>query len=337
MTRRALLALVALAARALAGDPLPSWNSGAAKHAILTFVANVTHRGHANFIPENRRIAVFDNDGTLWVEQPMYTQLAFVMDRVRELAPQHPEWERQEPFKFVLNGDLTAVAQSGERGMMQLLMATHAGMTSEEFDKIVKDWIQTAKHPRFNRPYTECVYQPMLEVMAYLRLNGFKTYIVSGGGVEFMRPWAERVYGIPPEQVIGSSIKTKYEIRDGRPVLLRLPEIEFVDDKDGKPIGIHDKIGRRPLAAFGNSDGDQQMLEWTAAGKGSRLMLLVHHTDAEREYAYDRESHFGRLDYAWDEAKDKGWTVVDMKRDWKTIFPPVKTSAPVVSKRNHRP
>jgi len=303
-------------------DPLPSWNDTAPKKAIIGFVEKVTKENTPDFVPVTERIATFDNDGTPWVEQPMYVQLAFVLDRVKELAPKHPEWKTTQPFKGVLDGDMKAVAATGEKGLMQLIAATHAGMTVEQFQQLVTGWLATAQQPKFKRPYTECVYQPMLELLAYLRANGFKTYIVSGGGVEFMRPWTEKIYGIPPEQVVGSSIKTKFEMVNGKPVLMRLPDINFIDDKDGKPIGINQYIGRRPIAAFGNSDGDQQMLEWTAAGDGPHFMLLVHHTDAVREYAYDRQSSFGRLDTALDEANAKGWTVVDMKNDWKTIFPP---------------
>lgn len=302
-------------------DPLPSWNDGPCKRAILDFVSRVTIPGNSGFVPQAERIATFDNDGTLWTEQPMYTQMAFVLDRVKALAPQHPEWKQRQPFKAILEDNLKALAAGGEKGMMQVLTATSTGMTTQDFEGTVKQWVSTAQHPRFHRPYIECVYQPMLELMAFLRANGFKTYITSGGGVEFMRPWTEQVYGIPPEQVIGSSVKTKFEMRNGQPVLFRLPQVNLVDDKDGKPVGINEFIGRRPIAAFGNSDGDQQMLEWTAAGKGPRLMLIVHHTDAEREYAYDRQSSFGRLDAALDEAQKKGWVIVDMKRDWKTIFP----------------
>jgi phosphoserine phosphatase len=270
--------------------------------------------------PEDR-IATFDNDGTLWTEQPMYTQLAFALDRVKAMAPQHPEWKDKQPFKAVLEGDLKSLAEAGEHGLLELVMATHAGMTTGEFAKIVTDWLATAKHPKFKKPYTKLIYQPMLELLAYFRANGFKTYIVSGGGIEFMRPWSKNIYGIPPEQVIGSSIKTKFEMRDGRPTLFRLPEINFIDDKAGKPVGINQYIGRRPIAAFGNSDGDLQMLQWTTLGDGRRLGLIVHHTDAEREYAYDRKSPFGKLDKALDAAESDQWTVVDMKRDWKVIFP----------------
>jgi phosphoglycolate phosphatase-like HAD superfamily hydrolase len=303
-------------------DPLPSWNDTPSKRAIIAFVDKVTREGSPDFVPVDQRIATFDNDGTLWIEQPMYVQLAFIIDRVKELAPQHLDWKTTQPFKGVLAGDMKAVAATGEKGLMQLVAATHAGMTSEQFQNIVASWLARAQQPKFKRPYTECVYKPMLELLAYLRANGFKTYIVSGGGVEFMRPWTEKVYGIPPEQVVGSSIKTKFQLVNGKPDLMRLPEINFIDDKEGKPVGINQYIGRRPIAAFGNSDGDQQMLEWTAAGDGPRLMLLVHHTDAAREYAYDRQASFGRLDTALDEANAKGWTVVDMKNDWKVIFPP---------------
>jgi hypothetical protein len=301
-------------------DPLPSWNDTSPKKAIITFVEKVTKEGTSDFVPVDQRIATFDNDGTLWVEQPMYAQLAFVLDRVKQLAPKHPDWKTTQPFQGVLDGDIKAVAATGEKGLMQLVAATHAGVTVDQFQKAVSDWLATARHPRFKRPYNECTYQPMVELLKYLRANGFKTYIVSGGGVEFMRPWTKRAYGIAPEQVIGSSIKTKFEMLDGEPVLMRLPEINFIDDKEGKPVGINQFIGRRPIAAFGNSDGDQQMLEWTAAGDGPRLMLLVHHTDADREYAYDRKSSFGKLDQALDEAHAKGWVVVDMKKDWKRIF-----------------
>jgi hypothetical protein len=301
------------------GDPLPSWNDGAAKQAIVAFVERVTETDGADFVAVPERIAVFDNDGTLWAEQPMYFQLVFALDRVRALAPEHPEWRDQQPFKGVLENDLPSVLAGGEQALVELLMATHAGMTTDEFAAIVTDWIATARHPETGRRYDEMVYQPMLELLEYLRANGFKTFIVSGGGIEFMRPWAERVYGIPPEQVVGSSIKTSFEMRDGVPVLMRAPEINFIDDKAGKPVGINQHIGRRPLAAFGNSDGDLQMLQWTTAGAGARFALIVHHTDAEREWAYDRESSIGRLDEAWDEALAKGWTVVDMAQDWRVI------------------
>jgi phosphoserine phosphatase len=302
-------------------DPLPSWNPGPAKDAVLQFVRDVKTPGQPKFVRAEDRIAVFDNDGTLWSERPAYFQLFFALDRVKALAPNHPEWKTKQPFKAALEGDLKTVFSGGEHALIELVMASHAGNTTEEFEQIVIEWIGTAKHPRFKRPYTDCVFQPMLELLSYLRANGFKTWIVSGGGIEFMRPWVEKVYGIPPEQVIGSSIKTRFEIRDGKPVLVRLPEIDFIDDKGEKPVGIHKFIGRRPIAAFGNSDGDLQMLQWTAAGSGSRFCLYVHHTDAEREWAYDRKSSIGRLDKGLDEAQAKGWTVVDMKKDWKRVFP----------------
>ena len=269
----------------------------------------------------DERIAVFDNDGALWSEKPAYFQLLFAIDRIKQLAPQHPEWKTTQPFKAVLDNDMEALADSGEKGLLQLVMASHAGMTTTEFEQIVGDWLMTARHPRFKRPYTELVYQPMLELLHYLRANGFKTFIVSGGGIEFMRPWTQAVYGIPPEQVIGSSIKVQFELRDGEPVLVRLPEIDFIDDKAGKPVGIHKFIGRRPIAAFGNSDGDLQMLQWTTAGEGARFGLIVHHTDAQREWAYDRDTHVGKLDKALGEAAAQGWTVVDMKNDWRVIYP----------------
>ena len=304
-----------------AEDPLPSWNGGPAKESIVSFVETVTDPKNPSYVEPQERIAVFDNDGTLWAEQPVYFQLAFVKDRIKELAPQHPEWKTEQPFKAVLEGDKETLAESGYEGLMELLMATHSGMTNAEFQDTVTQWLATAKHPRFKRPYTEVIYQPMLELLSYLRANGFKTYIVSGGGIEFMRPWTEQVYGIPPEQVVGSSIKTKFEIKDGKPVIMREAEIDFIDDKEGKPVGINSHIGRRPIAAFGNSDGDLQMLQWTEAGEGSRFMLLVHHTDDKREWAYDRASHIGKLDKALDQAQHNGWTVVDMKEDWNRIFP----------------
>jgi hypothetical protein len=302
-------------------DPLPSWSEGSAKAAILEFVAAVTDENGKDYVRPAERIAVFDNDGTLWSEQPMYFQLAFALDRVKALAPTHPEWKDEQPFKAVLEGDLETALAGGEHALLELVMGTHAGDTTKEFSQIVKDWLTTARHPTTGRPYTDMVYEPMLELLAYLRVNGFKTYIVSGGGIEFMRPWTESVYGIPPEQVVGSSIKTKFEMRAGTPVLVRLPEINFIDDKAGKPVGINQHIGRRPIAAFGNSDGDLQMLQWTAAGGGRRFCLYVHHTDADREWAYDRDSSVGRLDKGLDEARARGWTVADMKSDWQRIFP----------------
>ena len=314
------VAAIAFAAPVSGADPLPSWNDTASRRAIVEFVGKVTQEGSPDYVPAPERIATFDNDGTLWAEQPMYFQAFFVVDRVKALAPQHPQWTTQEPFASVLKGDMKTALKDGEKALLEMVMATHAGMSTAEFEQIVKDWIATAQHPKTGQPFTGMVYQPMRELLAYLRANGFKTYIVSGGGIEFMRPWSEKVYGVPPEQVIGSSIKTKYEIRDGKPVLVRLPEINFIDDKEGKPIAINQHIGRRPIAAFGNSDGDLQMLQWTTAGAGPRFALIVHHTDAEREWAYDRKSHIGKLDKALDEAQARGWTVVDMKRDWKTVF-----------------
>lgn len=308
---------------AKSADPLPSWNNGTTKTAIVQFVKNVAQKGGPDFVPPAERIATFDNDGTLWCEQPI-AQLIFALDRVKAETSKHPEWKDTEPFKSVLANDMKGVTATGEHGLMELMMASHAGMTTEEFEQIVKNWLATAKHPKYNRPYTELVYQPMLELLSYLRANGFKTYVVSGGGIEFMRTWMEKVYGIPPEQIVGSSIKTKFELQGGKPVLMRLPEIDFNDDKDGKPVAIQRFIGRRPIAAFGNSDGDLQMLQWTAAGSGPRFELLVHHTDGEREYAYDRQSPIGRLDKALEEAVQKGWTVVDMKKDWKRVFPSAK-------------
>jgi phosphoglycolate phosphatase-like HAD superfamily hydrolase len=317
----ALLVLCGCASTQSSSDALPSWNDGPAKQAIVAFVAKTTTAGSPDFVPPAERIATFDNDGTLWIEQPMYTQLLFALDRVKVLAPQHPEWKDQEPFASLLKGDVKAALAGGEHAIVEIFMATHAGMSTAEFEQIVKDWIKTAKHPVYKRPYTECVYQPMVELLTYLRANGFKTFIVSGGGIEFMRPWVEQVYGIPPEQVIGSSAKTKYEMRDGKPVLMRLPEIDFIDDKDGKPVGINSHIGRRPVCAFGNSDGDQQMLEWTQGGAGARLMMLVHHDDAAREFAYGAESHIGTFsDALMAEAKAQKWTVISMKDDWKTVF-----------------
>jgi phosphoglycolate phosphatase-like HAD superfamily hydrolase len=303
-------------------DPLPAWNDGAVKKSITDFVARVTTQGGSDFVPVPERIATFDNDGTLWTEQPYYFQIAFALDRIKAMAPRHPEWKNKQPFKALLEGDKKMFAAAGKNGLLQVIAVTHAGMTVEDFTKTVIDWTETARHPRFNRPYTELVYQPMLELLAYLRANGFKTFIVSGGGIEFMRQWTERVYGIPPEQVVGSSGVVKYQIgADGKPELMKLAKIEFIDDGPGKPAGINRFIGRRPIFAFGNSDGDLQMLQWTMAGQGLRFAGIVHHTDAEREYAYDRESKVGKLDKALDEASAKGWAVVDMKRDWNKVFP----------------
>jgi phosphoserine phosphatase len=302
-------------------DPLPSWNEGPSKQAIVKFVGDVTAPGGPSFVPVPERIAVFDNDGTLWSEQPMYFQLAFALERVKAMAPAHPEWKDKEPFKTLLAGDVKGALAQGEKGLLEIVGATHSGMTTEEFSKAVTDWAGTAKHPKTGRLYTEMIFQPMVELLGYLRAHGFKTFIVSGGGVEFMRPWAEKAYGIPPEQVVGSSGVVKFEMRPTGPVLLKEPKVEFVDDGPGKPVGINRFIGRRPILAFGNSDGDHQMLQYTAAGSGRRFLGIVHHTDAEREWAYDRTSHIGKLDKAWDEAVAKGWTLVDMKTAWKRIYP----------------
>jgi phosphoserine phosphatase len=319
----ALLPAITAAAQT---DSLPSWNDGRAKSAIVEFVQKVTDKSSPQFVPPAERIATFDNDGTLWIEHPMYTQLAFALDRIKALAPRHPEWKTKQPFKAVLDNDLKTLAAGGEKGMVELVMASHAGMSTAKFEAIVTDWLDKARHPRFKRRYTELAYQPMLELLAFLRTNGFKTYIVSGGGLEFMRPMTEKVYGIPPEQVVGSTIKTKYEVKDGKPVLMRLAQIDFIDDKAGKPVGINTFIGRRPVAAFGNSAGDREMLEWTGSGSGRRLMMLVFHDDAEREYAYGPanglpDTKFGTFPQSlMDEANNKGWVVISMKNDWKAIF-----------------
>ena len=310
---------------AYAADPLPSWNDGKVKESIIDFVEKVTKEGSSDFVAANERIATFDNDGTLWSEQPIYFQLQFAMDRVKQLAPQHPEWKSTQPFQAVLENDQQAILDSGERGLIKLVMATHANMTTDQFAKSVKEWIATAKHPRFGRPYPELVFQPMLELLKYLRVNQFKTYIVSGGGVEFVRVFAEEVYGIPPEQVIGSTIKTKFEMRDEIPVLIRIPEVDFINDKAGKPVAINKFIGVRPIAAFGNSDGDLQMLQWTAAGDGVSLQMVIHHTDAKREWAYDRDSHIGKLDELLNQAKKQGWSIANMQLDWKIIYPTAKS------------
>jgi len=305
---------------AAAAEPLESWNDTTAREGIVAFVEAVTDPASPDFVPPPERIAVFDNDGTLWSEKPFYFQLFFALDRVKALAPAHPDWQETQPFKAALEGDLETLFSLGEHGLLELVMATHAGNTTEEFSAIVQEWIRTARHPRFDRPFTDLVYQPMVELLGYLRANGFRTWIVSGGGIEFMRPWVYEVYGIPPEQVVGSSIKTKFELRDGEPVLVRLPEINFIDDKAGKPVGIHQHVGRRPIAAFGNSDGDLQMLQWATAGDGRRLGVLIRHTDDQREWAYDRDSSVGRLDKALDLADSEGWIVVDMKNDWNRVY-----------------
>ena len=328
MRRRPFL-LLAVAAGLLADvagalaqdDPLPSWNDGAVKKSIVDFVTRTTTTGSADFVPVPERIAVFDNDGTLWTEQPVYFQFAFAIDRVKQLAPQHPKWQTREPFKSILAGDMAGLAASGQKGLLEVVAATHSGMTTEEFARTVGEWITSAQHPRFKRPYIDLVYQPMIELLAYLRGHGYKTFIVSGGGIEFMRPWTEKVYGIPPEQVVGSSIVTKFEMKDGKPVLMRLPKIDFIDDGPGKPVGINQFIGRRPIFAAGNSDGDLEMLQWVTGGQGPRFGMLVHHTDEKREWAYDRQSKVGRLDKALDAAVAAKWTVVDMKWDWAKIYP----------------
>lgn len=315
-----IIAAVILTAGTAVADPMPSWNDGPSKQKIIDFVEATTRNGGPDFISSSKRIAVFDNDGTLWAEQPIYFQLAFAFDRIKAMAPQHPEWKETQPFKAVLENDVKALAASGKRGLTELIMTTHAGMTAEEFESVVLDWVATAKHPKTGRLYTEMIYQPMLELLDYLRANGFKTYIVSGGGIDFMRPWAERIYGIPPEQVIGSSVKVEYKDSADGSQLMRLPEVNFIDDKAGKPVGIHYYIGRRPVAAFGNSDGDFEMLEWVTSGNGARLGAFVHHDDAEREVAYDRDSHIGRLDRGLDEAPKRDWSLISMKNEWKCVF-----------------
>jgi hypothetical protein len=320
----ALVALAAVSAASAQTDPLPSWNDGPARARIVGFVQAVTEEGGKDYVPPADRIAVFDNDGCLWSEQPAYFQLLFAIDRVKALAPKHPEWKTKQPFKAVLEGDMKTLAASGEKGLLELVMATHANLTSDEFAQIVRDWLATARHPKLKRPYTELVYQPMLELLAYLRANGFQTWIVSGGGIEFVRVFSEARYGVPPQQVVGSSVKTKYEIRSGQPAIVRLPQIDFIDDKAGKPVGIHKFIGKRPIAAFGNSDGDFELLEWTTSAPGARLGLIVHHDDAEREFAYDRNSHVGRLARGLDEGPKRGWTIVSMKNDWRSVYPPEK-------------
>lgn len=317
---RTIIILLLSVSTAHAADPLPSWRDGPAKQFIISFINKVTQTGSSDFVPIEDRIAVFDNDGTLWSEQPNYVQLVFAIDRVKELAPKHPEWRVTQPFQAVLEGDLHTLRQQGEHGLLKLITATHAGMSTTDYSKIVSDWLSTAVHPTHKRPYTDLVYLPMLEVLSYFKKHGFKNYIVSGGGVEFMRPWSERIYGIPPEQVIGSSIKTKLVSRNGIPELIRLPEINFIDDKADKPVAIHQFIGRRPIAAFGNSDGDLEMLQWVTAGSGARLGVIIQHTDNEREVAYDRKSPIGRLDKALDEAALRNWLVVSMKSDWALIF-----------------
>jgi phosphoserine phosphatase len=328
ISTRKLIALTLLSFILIAGstasaqdaDPLASWSEGPTKTAIVEFIAAVTDAGGEDYVKPADRIATFDNDGTLWVEYPMYTQVLFAFQRVRELAPQHPEWKTKQPFKALLEGDMKTVGASGMKGIGEIVMATHAGMTATEFAEEAGNWLRNTKHPKFNRPYIACTYQPQLELLAYLRANGFKTYIVSGGGISFMRPITMEAYGIPPAQVVGSSIVTEFQIRDGKPVLVRQPKINFIDDKAGKPVGIYQHIGQRPILAFGNADADMQMIQYTKAGNGRSLGLFVHHTDADREFAYDRQSHVGTLDTVLDLAKKHDWIVVDMKRDWKQVF-----------------
>ena len=302
-------------------DPLPSWEDDSVKYRIIQFVVEVTDPDHENFVPEKDRVATFDNDGNLWSEQPLYFQMIFALDRIKEMAPDHPEWQNQQPYQAVLEDDMSAIMESGEHGILELVMATHAGMTVDEFKQTVRQWMATSRHPRFNQSYNSMIYQPMLELLNYLRDNQFKTYIVSGGGVDFMRAWVEEAYGIPPDQVVGSSGKTELVFEDGTPVVRKLPEIDFIDDKSGKPIGITKYIGKRPIFASGNSDGDLEMLQWTAAGAGPRFLLYLHHTDSVREWAYDRDSHIGRLDKGLDIALEQDWTVIDMAKDWKVIYP----------------
>jgi len=302
-------------------DPLPSWNDKESKSSIINFIKETTNPENQNFIPVPDRIAVFDNDGTLWSEKPVYFQLLFAIDRVKELADQHPEWEKEQPFKAVLENDMDELKSYGVEGLLKIVMATHTGLTTEEFEDIVKKWLSTVKHPRFNRPLTDLVYQPMLELLSYLQMNDFKVFIVSGGGIEFMRPWVEEIYNIPRNQVVGSSVKTEFVFIEDRPVIKRLPEIDFIDDKEGKPIGIHKHIGRKPVFCAGNSDGDLPMMQWTASGEGKRFMLYIHHTDSVREWAYDRDSSVGRLEKGLEEATAKGWVIADMEQDWKVVYP----------------
>jgi len=318
---KVLLPFTLLLALPLHADPLPSWNKTPTKQAIVEFVEKVTTPGSPDYVVPAERIATFDNDGCLWSEQPMYFQAIYIFDRIKALAPEHPEWKEEEPFASVLKGDLKSALAGGKAALIKMAMATHANLTSEEFEKVVADWLASTKHPKTGLHYNEMVYQPMLELLAYLRAEGFKTFIVSGGGIDFLRVFAEDTYGVPPEQVVGSSLKAQYEVRDGKPVIVKSPELDFIDDKAGKPVGIHQHIGRRPIFAAGNSDGDFQMLEWTTAGEGPRFGMLVHHTDAEREFAYDRDSHVGTLVRGLDEGPGRGWTIVDMKADWKLVYP----------------
>jgi phosphoglycolate phosphatase-like HAD superfamily hydrolase len=322
VTLAGLMWLATLGGALAQTDPLPSWNEGAVKKSITDFVTRVTTQGSPDFVPEAERIATFDNDGTLWVEQPYYFQMAFAFDRVKALAPQHPEWKTKEPFRSLLKGDVATAAKAGEKGLLAVVAATHSGMTVPVFEQTVLDWLKTARHPRFKRPYNELIYQPMLEVLSYLRANGFQTFIVSGGGMDFMRPWAPAAYGIPPQQIVGSSGVTEFRIgKDGKGALYKTAKVDFIDDGPGKPVGINRNIGRQPIIAFGNSDGDLQMLQYTSSGTGLRLGLYVHHDDAVREYAYDRKSQIGKLDKGLDEAPKWGWPVISMKNDWRVIFP----------------
>ncbi|MGO4306891.1 HAD family hydrolase [Cupriavidus sp. RAF12] len=300
---------------------LPSWRDGAARQALLKFVADVTTPGTPNFVPPEGRVAVFDNDGTLWSEQPMYFQVAFLLDQIRAAAPRHPEWRDNPTYIALMANDMAGVMRD-QKALLNLIAVANSGMTVDDYDRTIRDWLATARHPKFNRPYTELVFQPQLELLSYLRANGFKTYIVSGGTIDFMRPWSQAAYGIPPERVIGSSQAIRYTVQDGKPVLLREPKLDFIGDGPGKPIGIYRNIGRQPILAVGNSDGDFQMLEYTTGGSGARMGVLIRHDDAEREFAYDRASHFGKLDKALDAAPAKGWVVVSMKRDWQQIYPP---------------
>lgn len=321
-TPRCILALLCFAPGLFlhAEEQLPSWGDSGSRDAIVNFVEKTVTLGSPDYVPHAERIAVFDNDGTLWAEQPLYFQALFIFGRIKEMAPQHPHWKTEQPFASVLEDDIASALEGGTHALLKMALATHDGLAADEYAEKVTDWINTARHPTTGKLYTEMVYQPMLELLAFLRANGYKTFIVSGGGIDFMRPWAERVYGIPPEQVIGSSVKAKYEVIDGVPTVVKLAEMNFVDDKEGKPVAIHQHIGRRPTIAFGNSDGDFQMLEWTTAGSGPRLGVYIHHTDAEREWAYDRDSHIGQLERGLDEGPDRGWILVDMKKDWRTVF-----------------
>lgn len=319
-TLTALACSLLAAAAAAQADPLPLWNDTQTKQAIVSFVQAVTDEISPDYVEPAERIATFDNDGCLWAEKPVYFQLLFAIDRVKAIAADHPEWQDEEPFRSVIAGDMQGVMASGEEGLLKLVAASHGGITTDQFSAAVRNWLDTARHPETGMAYDAMVYQPMLELLEYLRANGFKTFIVSGGGIDMIRVFAEEVYGIPPEQVFGSSLEATFEMRDGEPVIIKQPKIGFIDDKAGKPVGIHQHVGRRPIFAAGNSDGDLQMLQWTAAGDGLRFCLLVHHTDADREWAYDRDSHVGRLDKALDEAKANGWTVVDMAEDWATVF-----------------